>query len=59
MTRDTMSEGLVAYANQFCPARRLGRLDELAQTMCFLLSDSAGYINGETIRVTGGLDWAP
>jgi 3-oxoacyl-[acyl-carrier protein] reductase len=59
MTRDTMSEGLVDYANKFCPLRRLGKLDELAQTMMFLLSDAAGYINGETIKVSGGLDWAP
>lgn len=59
MTRDTMSEGLVDYANKFCPMRRLGSLDELAKTMLFLLSDGAGYINGETVRVSGGLDWAP
>lgn len=59
MTRDTMSSGLVDYANRFCPVRRLGALDELAATMLFLISDKAGYINGETIRVTGGLDWAP
>jgi NAD(P)-dependent dehydrogenase (short-subunit alcohol dehydrogenase family) len=59
MTRDTMSQGLVDYANTFCPVRRLGHLDELAATMLFLLSDGAGYINGETVRVSGGLDWAP
>ncbi|RVU45046.1 SDR family NAD(P)-dependent oxidoreductase [Rubrivivax rivuli] len=59
MTRDTMSAGLVDYANRFCPLRRLGELDELAATMLFLLSDAAGYINGETVRVSGGLDWAP
>lgn len=59
MTRDTMSEGLVDYANKFCPLRRLGKLEELAQTMLFLLSDAAGYINGETVKVSGGLDWAP
>ncbi|MDC7683738.1 SDR family oxidoreductase [Asticcacaulis sp. BYS171W] len=59
MTRDTMSSGLVDYANKFCPMRRLGALDELAATMLFLISDKAGYINGETIRVSGGLDWAP
>lgn len=59
MTRDTMSAGLVDYANRFCPVRRLGALDELAATMLFLVSDKAGYINGETVRVTGGLDWAP
>ncbi|MDZ7592562.1 MAG: hypothetical protein U5L05_18195 [Rubrivivax sp.] len=44
----------------FCPsARALGRLDRaLPQTMCFS-SDAAGYINGEVIKVSGGLDWAP
>lgn len=59
MTRETMSEGLVNYANTFCPVRRLGTLEELAQTICFLLSDAGGYINGEVLRVSGGLDWAP
>lgn len=59
MTRDTMSDGLVQYANTFCPVRRLGSLDELARTICFLLSDGGGYINGEVLRVSGGLDWAP
>jgi NAD(P)-dependent dehydrogenase (short-subunit alcohol dehydrogenase family) len=59
MTRDTMSAELVDYTNRFCPVRRLGALDELAATMLFLISDKAGYINGETVRVTGGLDWAP
>jgi NAD(P)-dependent dehydrogenase (short-subunit alcohol dehydrogenase family) len=59
MTRDTMSAGLVDFANRYCPSRRLGSLDELAATMLFLISDKAGYINGETIRVSGGLDWAP
>ena len=38
---------------------RTGQLDELAKTMCFMIGDSAGFINGDEIRVTGGLDWAP
>ena len=37
----------------------IGALDELAKTVLFLISDGAGYINGDAIRVTGGLDWAP
>lgn len=59
MTKGTMSSGLSEFALKFCPERRLGRLDELAKTICFLLSDGAGFINGDTIHVTGGLDWAP
>lgn len=59
MTKGTMSSGLSQFALEFCPQRRLGTLDELAKTICFLLSDGAGFINGDTIHVTGGLDWAP
>jgi 3-oxoacyl-[acyl-carrier protein] reductase len=59
MTKDTMSAALSAFAVEYCPMRRLGQLDELAKTMCFMIGDSAGFINGDEIRVTGGLDWAP
>ena len=37
------------------PARRPGRVAEVAATVAFLLSDDAGYINGQNIRVDGGL----
>ncbi|MFO0722484.1 MAG: SDR family oxidoreductase [Myxococcota bacterium] len=59
MTKDTMSSSLSEFAVTYCPLRRLGQLEELAKTMCFLIGDGAGFINGGEIRVTGGLDWAP
>jgi 3-oxoacyl-[acyl-carrier protein] reductase len=59
MTRATMSEELSSFALRYCPLRRLGGLDELAQTILFLCGDGAGFINGANVRVTGGLDWAP
>jgi NAD(P)-dependent dehydrogenase (short-subunit alcohol dehydrogenase family) len=59
MTKNTMSSSLSEFAVKYCPLRRLGHLDELAKTMCFLIGDGAGFINGDEIRVTGGLDWAP
>jgi len=37
------------------PLRRFGRVDEIAKTAAFLLSDEAGYITGQNIRVDGGL----
>jgi NAD(P)-dependent dehydrogenase (short-subunit alcohol dehydrogenase family) len=37
------------------PAGRFGRTAELADTVAFLLSDAAGYITGQNIRVDGGL----
>jgi NAD(P)-dependent dehydrogenase (short-subunit alcohol dehydrogenase family) len=37
------------------PAGRPGTLQEIARTVAFLLSDDAGYITGQNIRVDGGL----
>jgi len=37
------------------PARRYGLVEELADTVAFLLSERAGYINGTSLQVDGGL----
>jgi len=37
------------------PMRRYGRVAEIAKTAAFLLSDDAGYITGQNIRVDGGI----
>lgn len=37
------------------PAQRFGSADEIAETVAFLLSDKASYINGSTIDINGGL----
>ncbi|WP_269495796.1 SDR family oxidoreductase [Castellaniella sp. S9] len=37
------------------PMGRYGKAEEIAATVAFLLSDGAGYITGQNIRVDGGL----
>lgn len=37
------------------PMGRYGRAEEIAATIAFLLSEGAGYITGQNIRVDGGL----
>jgi len=37
------------------PLKRLGNTDEVAEIVCFLLSDSAKYITGQIIQADGGL----
>ncbi len=37
------------------PMQRYGKAEEIAATVAFLLSDGAGYITGQNIRVDGGL----
>lgn len=37
------------------PMKRLGRAEDIAEAVAFLVSDSANYITGETIHVNGGM----
>ncbi|MDH3350158.1 MAG: SDR family oxidoreductase, partial [Gammaproteobacteria bacterium] len=37
------------------PARRVGRPDEVASLVSYLMSDAAGYITRQTICIDGGL----
>src|SRR5713101_4444865 len=42
-------------ARETHPMKRFGRHDELADLAAYLLSDQAGYINGECVVIDGGL----
>lgn len=37
------------------PMKRLGKIEDIANVVAFLASDSANYITGETIHVNGGM----
>lgn len=42
------------YEQVSIPLGRSGKLSEVADTVCFLVSDRAGYIHGTVINVSGG-----
>ena len=37
------------------PARRLGHVDDIADTILFLASDASSYLTGKVIEVDGGM----
>ena len=54
LTRENASpDDLAAYARSF-PIQRLGEPVEVADLICFLASDEAGYITGASLDINGG-----
>lgn len=54
-----ISESSLAQLAGENPLRRLGTGDDIAKVVAFLLSTDAAYVNGQVIRVDGGLTIAP
>jgi 3-oxoacyl-[acyl-carrier protein] reductase len=47
-------EEVAAASRALIPAARYGRVEEFADTVCFVASERASYITGSMIRVDGG-----
>lgn len=59
MTDEHMAQKLHDAWMEYCPMKRIGTADEIASLVRYLASDEAGFINGEIIRVAGGLSYVP
>src|SRR5690606_31824510 len=52
---EMLNEEVVEHALKLIPAGRIGRPEEVAATVAFLLSEPAGYITRQVISVNGGM----
>lgn len=52
---EMLSEDIIERALPLIPANRLGRADEVAAAVAFLLSADAGYITRQVLSVNGGM----
>jgi 3-oxoacyl-[acyl-carrier protein] reductase len=59
MTKDHMAESLRQFWLRHCPLKKTGKPEDIANLVNYLISDEANFINGEVIRVSGGLTYAP
>lgn len=50
----TVEKLRASYEKVSIPIGRVGKLSEVADLVCFLASDRAGYIHGTTINISGG-----
>lgn len=60
MTKD-LPDDLRHFWKSYCPMPkgRTGQLEEFSGVVNFLASPAGGFINGQIIPITGGLDWGP
>ena len=52
---DNITESVKAVLTSRIPMARLGKGEDVANSVVFLSSDQASYITGETIHVNGGM----
>jgi len=58
MVREGLSQANRDFWLKYCPLQRFGDVHEISQLCIYLASDVAGFINGQELTLTGGLEHA-
>ena len=58
MVREGLSQANRDFWLKYCPCQRFGDVHEISQICVYLASDSANFINGQELTLTGGLEHA-
>lgn len=59
MTEEHLAQTLHDFWMKHCPLKRISSPRDIANLVFFLCSDESNFINGEVIRISGGLTYAP
>ena len=59
LTDDQLAENLSSIWLEYCPMKRVGEADEIADAVHYFTTEKAGFINGEVLRIAGGLSYIP
>jgi NAD(P)-dependent dehydrogenase (short-subunit alcohol dehydrogenase family) len=59
MVREGLSKSNREFWLQYCPAGRFGEIREISAACLYLASKNSGFITGQVITLTGGLEHAP
>ena len=50
-----LPEKVKEEVKKFIPMERMGKVDDIADLVCYLASPGAGYLTGQAIAVDGGM----
>jgi len=59
MVKDSLAEQLRETWLTYCPMKRIGTADEIASAVHYLTLPESGFVNGEVLRIAGGLTYVP
>lgn len=57
MSAEGMSSDNRRFYEAYCPIGRAGHVDEVSEAILYLCREGSSVVNGQELRLTGGLDW--